>query len=1013
THLGENDVLGDFCLTLIESLDTLAILKDKVLFAKAIQDTIKYVPNFDLDSYVQVFETNIRILGGLLSAHIIATDHNDVLGMNLVNPSSEILDSNGNPWVYKGELLGLARELGWRLLPAFENSPSGIPYPRVNLRYGASYKTTPETCTAGAGTLILEFATLSRLTNETVFEDVAKLAIEQLWFSRSRLDLIGNTINLLTENWEESTSGISAGIDSFYEYLFKGGTYLNDPDLLEIFDVAYQALLYHSRSTYGGYVFANVNMYSSLLSSWWVDSLSAYFPGLMAQLGDVKGAERSYMIYYHLWRRYRAMPERFSLDVKNTQISFYPLRPEFAESTYFLYLATKDPFYLEVGEMIINDINSCMRAKCGFGALRDMFKREIDDRMESFLLSETFKYLYLLFDEDNPLNKGDRNSVFTTEAHYFPPLSSPKDSPYQYPANASFKSKQFLNFESPPKSISKNSMHFPRIKAKLEAPRPERFSQSESDAVRNSHIIGTVNTTTSYGEYKKIKSKTLLDICPKSILSTYSNQGGFFRILYEKNIVDQFEELNPSTSLHSLMNVPSSVDYAPTLPLRQDFEFVGLLVWPFDLTKKGYVLDTNQIVLGGTIPDSETNALQIGIEWNLKCSATDVLDVPPLYVKTSFEKQKGYSNKEDSWPGTKQLDIIRTQSDVAKDRDHLTLSFLHYLTSPYMKKPYLQGYSETTHHMYMQRVRKDVDLLPFPVYKELRSLGAITEEMDEFSDDSETNNFFSKSDSPILLLSNGHRTVYSDLVHIKTSVEVAVDIRDIKGGRLKESSVQHKNDYKAKDSKQKNRAAFVNYRIYKLSLGRVASFSHKSYVEKYSEFRSPNQIVVVGLVVGSGSSNFGCERFTPLEGYAISGKILLIKRGGGCTFEDKARNAERAGAIAVFISMSNPAVDFSKYANETNHDGISGKEKFELDNKEYTEKALEDLWKYGGLTEKASPSTNTNADTNTKKHDTIFQFDDIQETVFPSIPVFAVFQEYYNYVEKEISKGNIVRAVLC
>lgn len=37
--------------------------------------------------------------------------------------------------------------------------------------------------------------------------------------------------------------------------------------------------------------------------------------------------------------------------------------------------------------------------------------------MESFVLSETLKYLYLLFDEKNPLASSDSNLIFTTEGH--------------------------------------------------------------------------------------------------------------------------------------------------------------------------------------------------------------------------------------------------------------------------------------------------------------------------------------------------------------------------------------------------------------------------------------------------------------------------------------------------------------------------------------------------------------------------------------------------------------------
>jgi ER degradation enhancer, mannosidase alpha-like 1 len=37
--------------------------------------------------------------------------------------------------------------------------------------------------------------------------------------------------------------------------------------------------------------------------------------------------------------------------------------------------------------------------ECGFAIIRDVLSKEHEDRMESFFLSETLKYLYLLFDE--------------------------------------------------------------------------------------------------------------------------------------------------------------------------------------------------------------------------------------------------------------------------------------------------------------------------------------------------------------------------------------------------------------------------------------------------------------------------------------------------------------------------------------------------------------------------------------------------------------------------------------
>jgi hypothetical protein len=43
----------------------------------------------------------------------------------------------------------------------------------------------------------------------------------------------------------------------------------------------------------------------------------------------------------------------------------------------------------------------------------------LEDRMESFFLSETCKYLYLLFDTDHYVNKHFRDFVFSTEGHLF------------------------------------------------------------------------------------------------------------------------------------------------------------------------------------------------------------------------------------------------------------------------------------------------------------------------------------------------------------------------------------------------------------------------------------------------------------------------------------------------------------------------------------------------------------------------------------------------------------------
>ncbi|CAJ0833793.1 21767_t:CDS:10 [Entrophospora sp. SA101] len=388
-HNPINDVLGDYSLTLVDTLDTFIVFNDTKGFQDAVQNVIDNV-SFDVNSKVQVFELNIRALGGLLSAHLLASDSR--FGFTIPK--------------YNNELLDLALDLGKRLLPAFQNSRTGIPYPRVNLRYGVPKTETHETCTAGAGSLILEFGVLSRLTNDPRFENAARGALFGLWNRRTDLNLVGNVINMQTGQWVHTASSTGAGIDSFFEYLLKAYVLFGEIEYFEIFNEAYSAILRHIRDE-TGYLYRNVNMMSG-----------SYIYGVLA--GDLDNAIKSHLIYYNIWKKYQAMPERFNFYMKHVEIASYPLRPEFVESTYFLYRATRDPFYLEVGEMILQDLETYARVKCGYTSIKNVLTKKLDDRMETFVLSETFKYLYLLFDTDNMINLLDDNFVFTTEAHILP-----------------------------------------------------------------------------------------------------------------------------------------------------------------------------------------------------------------------------------------------------------------------------------------------------------------------------------------------------------------------------------------------------------------------------------------------------------------------------------------------------------------------------------------------------------------------------------------------------------------
>lgn len=113
---------GDYSLTLVDVLDTFVVMGDVRGFHEAVSNVLQYV-SFDNDVKVQVFEVTIRVLGGLLSAHIYASDP---------SVSSAALDFTIPG--YNDELLTLARDLANRLLPAFSNSPTGLPFARVRVR---------------------------------------------------------------------------------------------------------------------------------------------------------------------------------------------------------------------------------------------------------------------------------------------------------------------------------------------------------------------------------------------------------------------------------------------------------------------------------------------------------------------------------------------------------------------------------------------------------------------------------------------------------------------------------------------------------------------------------------------------------------------------------------------------------------------------------------------------------------------------------------------------------------
>lgn len=445
-----NDVMGNFTLTLLDNLDTFVIMGDQKGFEAAVERVKHLFTKFDIDSTVQVFETNIRILGGLLSAHLYAVDPRK--GHSIEG--------------YDGFLLRLAYDLGKRLAIAFDNDiddqskfngdiPLIIPYPRTNLLKGPEgvpWQLQAEQCTSGVTSFVVEFSMLSRLTGDHIFEDISRYTLLRIWDSRTEQDLIPMTIRTKDFTFTDSLTGVGASIDSFYEYALKYSILFDDEQFFRIWAASYRSLLINSQNGEG--FFPNVNVNSGLEISDWIDALGGFFPGLQALAGDIPNAILSHRIYLKLWNYYGAIPERWNHNAEQSEplfeylkrpyrngdlldgydqsttdefllknsvaLEWYPLRPEFVESTYYLYQATKDPLYLRIGEAFLKRFRSEFIAPCGFGGVLDVRTGARQDRMESFVLGETLKYLYLLFDVENELHTsehGSTNTIFSTEAH--------------------------------------------------------------------------------------------------------------------------------------------------------------------------------------------------------------------------------------------------------------------------------------------------------------------------------------------------------------------------------------------------------------------------------------------------------------------------------------------------------------------------------------------------------------------------------------------------------------------
>ena len=374
-----------FYLTALDAMDTMTLMG----LTEEADSTREYIAthlNFNQDVFVNVFEFTIRCLGSLISNYQMTKDQ---------------------------RLLNLAVDLADRMLPAFV-SGTGMPYRQVNLKTGEVRGDVSNP--AEVGTLFLEFGALTQLTGNAKYFNHAKIALLQLYELRSDIDLVGDAIDVTTGEWKSKESHIGGGIDSYYEYVLKGAYLFNDVDCKRMWLTHYAALnKYLLDSSATNYWYGHVNMETGKRTKTQFGALDAFFPAVQVLWGDFERGDRLLKSCYDMWNKFGIEPEEYDYAAGKPVKPAYFLNPEIMESAYYIHVKTNDPKFLSMGGMFLDSLIAYCRTDGGYAELESVVTKKKKDRMQSYFLAETLKYLYLLFAGPEVLEFD--KVIFNTEAH--------------------------------------------------------------------------------------------------------------------------------------------------------------------------------------------------------------------------------------------------------------------------------------------------------------------------------------------------------------------------------------------------------------------------------------------------------------------------------------------------------------------------------------------------------------------------------------------------------------------
>lgn len=421
---------------IVDSIDTLMIMDadDEVSRArKWIKSDLDYL----FDYNVNLFETTIRMLGGLLSAHALSKDD-----------------------LY----LDKAADLAKALLGGFK-SKTGVPYSSVNLLTGEGIKNHVDngaSSTAEVATLQLEFKYLSLLTGETLYWQAAEKVMEVLEANKPEDGLVPIYVQPDTGKYQGSLIRLGLRGDSYYEYLLK--QYLQTSKQEKVYWEMYRESVNGVKKHMVGKSVPNGLTFIGELEQGIkgqmtpkMDHLVCFYGGLLAlgatggltlkearklpdwnseKESDFKLAEELTFTCYKMYHDTATglAPEIAMFNQQDASKSDFYIksndrhnlqRPETVESLFILYRLTGDEKYRRYGYEIFQSFQKYTKVvnelgEVSYTSLDDVttIPPKKRDNTESFWWAETLKYLYLLFDDTNkiPLDK----YVFNTEAHPFP-----------------------------------------------------------------------------------------------------------------------------------------------------------------------------------------------------------------------------------------------------------------------------------------------------------------------------------------------------------------------------------------------------------------------------------------------------------------------------------------------------------------------------------------------------------------------------------------------------------------